>query len=229
MLRSLKKMTWVAVGADTEDQSRIDIHQAVVAIVQAAGRPLSTGEIKERLTAVRGVNEFFQIIPIDPLIRLQPGQWGINDRDIRLSRYEQRELVERLADILDEKQSGIHASELPSVLPFQDCAPDAFLSIASQDSRFKIAQGRYVYLAEWGNPRRETIAYAVSSILENAAGPLTLEEIAGLVKSRIGRKIEKLVISGALQALEAEFDDATGKWRLGSAPADEGEDDANPT
>lgn len=226
MLRSLKKMTWVAVGADTDDQSRIDLHQAVVAIVQAAGRPLSTGEIKERLTAVRGVNEFFQISPIDPLIRLQPGRWGINDRDVRLSRYEQRELVERLADVLDEKQSGVHASELPSVLPLQDCAPDAFFSIASQDPRFKIAQGRYVYLAEWGSARRETIAHAVLSVLENAAGPLALEEIAGLVKSRVGRKIDKLVISGAVQALEAEFDDATGKWSLGNASADEDEDDA---
>jgi len=72
-------MTWIAAAADTDDQSRIDVHQAVVAIVQAAGHPLSTGEIKERLTAVRGVNEFFQIFPIDPLIRVQPGRWGIND------------------------------------------------------------------------------------------------------------------------------------------------------
>jgi Bacterial RNA polymerase, alpha chain C terminal domain/Sigma-70, region 4 len=226
MLKPLGKMTWVAAGADADDQSRIDIHQAVVAIVKAAGRPLSTDEIKERLTAVRGVNEFFQIHLIDPLIRMQYRRWGINDRDVPFPRDEQRELVERLADILDKKQSGLHASELPGVLPLQDCPTDAFLSIASQDERFKIAQGRYVYLAEWGSPRRETTRQAISNVLEDAANPLTLEEIAGLVEGRIDRKIDKPVISSALQALEAEFNDATGKWSLSRPSPDDDEDGA---
>ena len=225
MLRPLGKMTWIAAGADT-DESRIDVHQAVVSIVQAAGHPLSTSEIKERLTAVRGVNEFFQISAIDPLIRVQPGLWGINDRDVPFSREEQRELVEQLVQILGEKQSGIHASELSGVLPLQDCPPDAFLSIASQDERLKIAQGRYVCFAEWESPRRETVAHAVSTVLQGAAGPLALEEIAGRVESRVGRKIDKPVISGALQALEAEFNDATGEWGLSRASADDEEDTA---
>ena len=226
MLRPLGKMTWIAAGADTDDQSRIDVHRAVVAIVQAAGRPLSTSEIKERLTAVRGVNEYFQISPIDPLVRVQPGRWGINDRDVPIPRKEQRELVQQLVNILDKKQSGIHASELSGILPLQDRSPDAFLSIASQDVRLKIAQGRYVYLAEWGSPRRETIGHAVSAVLEGAARPLALGKIARMVASRIGRKIDKPVISGALQALEAEFNDAMGEWSLNRRSTDDDEDTA---
>ena len=226
MFRPLGKMTWVAAAADTDNQSRIDVHRAVVAIVQAAGRPLSTSEIKERLTAVRGVNEFFQISPIDPLIRLQPGRWGINDRDVPIPREGQRELVQQLVHILDKKQSGIHASELSGILPLQDSLQDAFLSIASQDKRLKIAQGRYVYLTEWGSPRRETIGFAVSAVLEGAARPLALGKIARLVEYRIGRKIEKPVISGALQALEAEFNNATGEWSLSRLSTDDDEDTA---
>lgn len=226
MLRPLGKMTWVATAAGADDQSRIDVHQAVVAIVQAAGHPLNTTEIKERLTAVRGVNEFFQISPIDPLIRMQPGIWGINDRDVPIAREDQQQLVERLVQRLDEKQSGIHASELPEILQLHDCSPDAFLSITSQDKRLKIAQGRYVYLAEWESPRRETIGHAVSAVLDDAAGPLTLEEIAASVENRIGRKIGKPVISGALQALEAEFNDTTRQWSLSRPPTDDTEDAA---
>ena len=209
ILSPLGKMTWVATGQDADDQTRIEIHQAVIALVKAAGRPLSTSEIKERLTAVRGVNEYFGISPIDPLIRVQPGVWGINDRDVPLSREEQRELVEDLVRELDTKQSGIHASELSSVLPLQNCSPDAFLSIAIQDGRLKLAQGRYVYLTEWNNPRRETIGQAVSAVLEEATKPLTSEDIAILVERRVGRKCKKPVISQALQALEAEFNDST--------------------
>ena len=82
-LRPLRKMVWTTASEDTIDQTRIDIHQAVLAIVKAAGRPLSTSEIKKRLTEVRGVSEFFQIFPSGPLIRLQPGVWGISGRDLQ--------------------------------------------------------------------------------------------------------------------------------------------------
>ena len=223
MLKSLGRMTWIAVGTDSDDQSRIDVHQAVVTIIQAAGRPLCVGEIKDRLTALRGVNENFQIFPIDPLIRMESGRWGINDRDVPIPRKEQHDLILRLVNVLEKTQSGIHASELAAILPLQGFPPDAFLSIASQDERLKIAQGRYVYIAEWGGPRRETIGYAVSAILEGAARPLVLEEIARMVASRIGRKIDKPAVSVALQALEAEFNDVTGKWSLARLSTDDDE------
>lgn len=87
-LRPLRKMVWTAASEDTIDQTRIDIHQAVLAIVKAADRPLSTREIKKRLTEVRGVSEFFQIFPSGPLIRLQPGVWGISGRDTQDSNVE---------------------------------------------------------------------------------------------------------------------------------------------
>ena len=226
ILNPLGKMIWAEAGRDTDDRTRIDIHQAVIAIIKTAGCPLSTDEIKERLTAVRGVNEFFQIFPVDPLIRIQPGVWGINDRDVPWSREEQAELVEELIQMLKEQQRGIHASELSRVLPLQDFPPNAFLSLSAQDGRLKIARGRYVYLAEWGSPRRETIGHAVSVVLEKTSKPLTLDEIISLVERRVSRKCDRLVISGALQALEAEFDEKTRKWSLNTPPSGDGDEGA---
>ena len=225
MLSPFGKMTWAQAGQDTDDRTRIDIQQAVIAIVKAAGRPLSTGEIKERLTALRGVNEFFQIVPVDPLIRIQPGIWGINDRDVPLSRGEQAELVEELIQILDERQRGIHASELSGLLLLKDCPPDALLSLTVRDGRLRVSKGRYVYLAGWGSPRRETIGHAASAVLENASKPLTLDEIVSLVERRVGRECDRPVISGALQALEAEFDEMTREWSLNTPPSGDGDDD----
>ena len=74
--------------------------------------------------------------------------------------------------MLEERHRGIHASELSGILPLEHCSPSAFLSIAAQDGRLKIAQGGYVCLAEWEGPRRETIGNTVSVVLEKTNEPL---------------------------------------------------------
>ena len=108
--------------------------------------------------------------------------------------------MEELIQILEEDQRGVHASELPGVLLLKECPADAFLSLAAQDGRLKVAKGRYVYLAKWDGPRRETTGHAVSAVLENASESLTLDEIVSLVERRVGRKCDRPVISNALRA-----------------------------
>ena len=125
---------------------------------------------------------------------------------------------------LKARQSGIHSSEMRSVLPLGDCSPDALLSIAAQDRRLKVSQGRYIYLTAWGNPRRETISKAVSAVLENTSKPLALEEIVALVEHRVGRKCEKPTIYGVLRALEAESDQVTREWSLNLSAIDDDDD-----
>ena len=151
LLIPLKRMAWTTV--DNDETHRINLTQAIVTIIKDAGHPLSADEIKKRLTTMRGVNDSFCIQLIDPLIRVQPGVWGINDRDAYLSRKKQKVLIKNLVDKLNEKQSGIHISELSSVLPLQKCPPYTFLSIASQDERLKLSQRKYIYLTQWGSPK----------------------------------------------------------------------------
>ena len=75
-----------------------------------------------------------------------------------------------------------------------------------------MSQGRYIYLTEWGDPRRETVLKAVSTVLDNASEPLALEEIVTLVEHRVGRKCEKPTISAILRVLEVELDEGTQQW-----------------
>ena len=85
VLKSLGRMIWAHVSAVDDDATRINLHQAVVSLVKDAGHPLTTNEIIQKLTRIRGVSEHFQIFPNDPLIRLRPGVWGIKDRDAPLA------------------------------------------------------------------------------------------------------------------------------------------------
>jgi hypothetical protein len=91
-LKRLGRMIWKEVDT-SDDVSRIDVRQAVISLLQQAGRPLQTDEIRQRLIALRGVNEHFQIATVDPVLRVGVGLWGLNDRDISIKRPNQPRLV----------------------------------------------------------------------------------------------------------------------------------------
>ena len=55
----------------------------------------------------------------------------------------------------------------------------------------RVNQAQYLYLAEWGEPRRETISEAVAAILSTASGPVNLDEIAATVETRVRRHCDR--------------------------------------
>lgn len=224
-LQWLHRMTWVAKGSATSEQSRIDIHQAIVSFVKAAGRPLSSREIKQNLAEARGINETYAISAADPLIRVGDGLWGLNDRDIPIKRNEQRILIDMLVEHLEDTQHGLFGEEIAEVLELNGCPIQTFLTIAHQDSRIKVSVGRCVYLTKWNSPRRETVGRSVEMVLQEAQEPLSLETITMLASQRMGRMCSKVQVSAALQALEAVFDDATKTWMLAGAQPDTDDDD----
>ena len=146
-----------------------------------------------------------------------------------MSSEEQAKLLEELIQILEEKQRGIHASELSDGSLLKDCPLDAFLSLVAHDGRLKIAQGRYVYLAKWGSPRREALGRALVAVLAQADKPLAFDEVVSRVERRVGRKLDRPAISGALQALDAEFNAMTKEWSMRTPPTRDAEDNAEST
>src|SRR5262249_50760379 len=71
LVRSLGRMVWVKLPAGyQESEGRIDIRQAIIAVLTDAGSALSATEIRRRLKTLRGVNNTFQIQAQDPLIRV---------------------------------------------------------------------------------------------------------------------------------------------------------------
>lgn len=216
-LRSLGRMVWTLPSGGEGETCRIDIRQAVIAAVQAAGRPLRADEIRQRLIAIRGVGESFQIFANDPLVRVG-GLWGLNDRDLPVKRAEQSLLLDRLAADLRDRGKGLHTSELENYLG-ADLDGKTILSLAAADGRFRVSPGQYLYLTDWGTPRRESVSQALVRILAAAPGAIPFEEIVRRVEPNIGRTCERTAVSAALQAIDACMD-AEGRWRLRAAPQD---------
>ena len=153
LLQRIGKMIWTIAGISEAHHRSISEVQAIINILEIAGHPLSGNEIKERMMMVRGIGNLF-IIPLrDPLIRIQPGVWGLNDRDVSISRETQKVLIEKLVIQLNKKQISIHQNELADILPLKDCSPYTFTTIAMQDKRIRMSQKKYIYLSEWNKAR----------------------------------------------------------------------------
>jgi len=213
-LRRLGRMVWTQ-SAEASDVARIDIRQAIIAVLQQAGHPLHANDIKQRLIALRGIDSHFQIFAADPLLRTAPGQWGLNDRDFSVKRPSQLALAERLVGELQQRGNGLHISELPDTLASTFPvfgSPTAVFSLASLDPRLRTDTGQYLFLAAWGESRRQSIPEAVASILESAVEAISIDHIMREVEKRVKRPCERSTVSTCLQSLNATFDPETHLW-----------------
>jgi hypothetical protein len=214
-LQELGRMVWKLGEDGVSDQARVDVREAVARIVTDAGRPLYGAEIRQRLVALRGVNQHLQISPGGPLIRIGPGLWGINDRDSVIKKRDQPRLANLLVQGLEKRGRGLHASELRAFLePVPGLTVELLFSLATLDPRLGVGVGQFVYLKEWGGSRRETITDAVQALMLASASPLNLDQIVALLNQRLDREIPRSTVSRYLQILGAVYDPLADNWSM---------------
>lgn len=146
-LNSLGRMVWTRSDASSEG-ARVDIRQAVISILQAAGGPITSTELRQRLVAVRGINQGMQFQVIDPLIKLDSQVWALNDRDITIKRSDQPAFLDGIVEKLQSRMTPVHISECASVFG-EALPPRALFCLAASDTRLRSTQDRLLTLSEW--------------------------------------------------------------------------------
>lgn len=217
----LGRLVWVlkSTGA-TGTANRIDRLQATIATIRDAGVPLTQKQIKDRISAERGLGEFFQIFPEGPLVKIDPSRWGLLDRDVRLSDVQIVELQNGLEAVLNERQNGIHLSEIQQIvdrfLPeASQLDPYCLFSLANRSNKFNSSPTDYIFLREWGNPKRMGVLEACYKVLKDADGAgITKSDGVLKVSSLIERDLtqnEQLNLFGRADGI---YDPLTKLWRL---------------
>lgn len=145
-LTSFGRMVWGNSNA-TGETARVEIRQAVIALLSHAGRPLTSSELRQRLIAVRGINHGMQFAAQDPLIKLDWTTWALNDRDISVKRPDQNAFLDDLAELLRARGSAVHVSECSALLGNR-LPPRAILCLAAPDRRFHAASSGHLSLSE---------------------------------------------------------------------------------
>ncbi len=211
----LRRMVW-GPGAEwlAGATSRLDVREAVIGLLEAQGRPMSTAEVRARLAAVRGVNQTFQIFPSDPLVRIGPGLWGLLHRDVDVAGAQH--WLALLRQALQQRQTGLHLSELPGVSGLESAGGatlDAAWMAVAETAGIRVDRGQYAYLAEWGESRRLAVPDAVKSAFEDV-GPtgVFFDDICLRVNALTQRQVPSGHISQALRGMELSYDPVSRLW-----------------
>lgn len=215
---SLGRMMWTTQGAGAKGSAhRIDVRQAVISLLQTEGRPLSAGEIRDRLSAERGLNKYFQIPQGESLIRVASGKWGLIERDVPFSPEERSELERLLHEALIARGKALHVSEIEGVLKHSislsaDVDPMLIADLVQRNRVMSLARGGLLFLAEWGDPRRPTLQQAVKDLfLSCGEHGLTMDEI----HEELERLVERPLVRASLPSCcddVADFSPATNRW-----------------
>jgi len=195
----LNKNIWARTDSGQLPTDRVDMADAFTKILEDAGKPLKGKEIKAKLEAIRGVHESLQIQSTERMLQVGPDTWGLVDRDVGISIEEQNIFFNELYNFLNQKQKGIHVTEVDSFLKETSCSyiqVDAYalLNLAQRDPRFYLGQSMFLGLADWGeDTRRFTFSGAIRKILESMHRPMSTSEINAQVEMLTGLDLDSSV------------------------------------
>lgn len=93
--------------------------------------------------------------------------------------------------------------------------PTAILSLAQRSGRLSVSVGDYLFLPEWGEPRRMQKSQAIVEAIKQAgSNGLRASEIVISASTILGRPVERETIYHALTSAGARFDGTMQRWIL---------------
>lgn len=219
-LSSLGRMVWAASSDSilgTAD--RINVWQAAVSMLQQHGRPMSTQELREKISKARGLGATFQIHQADPVIQVGEGLWGILWRDVPFAESDAEKIVSEMEKVIRAKSSGLHTSEIVAALTETSSIaakvkdPRLLVALGQRSGRLKSGRGGYVYLPEWEGPRRLTAYEAIEEAFKGMqpAGGTTIQ-VAKRASGLLGREIPLANTAPVLMSIGAIYDSSVGLW-----------------
>jgi hypothetical protein len=161
--------------ADAESfEKRVDVSEAVESILENAGRPLTTRQIKSELSRWRGTSSLMlQLKANERVVRIAPATFGLLDRDVPLSLLDQDTLLTAIVTHLTELGRGLSQDDLSDFLSnngFDVPNPYLILTIAPREPRLNTYRGSVLGLSEWGESRHVSIRKAVEQAIEDLGG-----------------------------------------------------------
>jgi len=199
---------------------RIEFSQFIEAVLDRSPEPMRSEDIIHKVSSDRGLSNFTQIIPLGRIVSTGRSIWGLLDKHLGLSDKDYETLVSEIVSILQAKGTGLSAVELISELSPDSVAnrfsnnPYVIFSLCTKSKRCK-KDDDFIYLREWGEPRRTTMRSAVIHVLsEMPTEGLVIRDIVFKSSKLYGQDLVKENIYAVMRNAGATYDEDSGKWQF---------------
>lgn len=108
----------------------------------------------------------------------------------------------------------MHISEVATDLgrPWREITPQIVFSLGTMNERLKVSVGQFLYLSEWGEPRRETVFQIVQRLVDGATGSFTTNEVIREVERESTLPIDTSQVSACIRSAGATYDSISRTW-----------------
>lgn len=199
---------------------RIEFSQFIEAVLDRSPEPMRSEDIIHKVSSDRGLSNFTQIIPLGKIVSTGRSTWGLLDKHLGLSERDYQILVNEVVSILQAKEVGLSGEELVLELSPDSVAsrfsdnPYVIFSLCTKSKRCK-KDDDFIYLREWGDPRRTTMRGAVIQVLsEMPTEGLSIRDIVFKSSELYGQSLVKENIYAVMRNAGATYDEDSGKWQF---------------
>lgn len=217
-LEYLGRLVWKMREDEGGPSSRLGIRDLAIGLLREAGVPLTTRQLRDGISKVRGVNAtLFMLQPGEGIARIGANKWGLIARDFG-------PMASRGADIdllyaaLSERNTAVDEEDIAAIDGLSgDLSPRQLIGLAQMDSRFRMFRGGFVGCAEWNSSGRiaetETLR-ALRTVIPRGAEvlPNAGEELQADLERALGRPVSRERMWRALNAAGYEWSRARFSW-----------------
>ena len=217
----LKRMVYSLKNEDSSGSKtkRIEFGQFIEAVLDRSPTPMRADDLIKQVSSDRGLSNFSQILPLGRIVSTGRSTWGLLDKHLELTERDYGALVNDVVSILHTKCVGLTGEELIANLPPNSVAkrfsdnPHVIFSLCTKSKQCK-KDDLFLYLREWGEPRRITSRNAVFQVISSMPPEgLTIRDIVSKTIDLYGHDLVKENIYMVMKNFGATYDEETGAWR----------------
>lgn len=198
-----------------DSERRVFVHDAIEALLQAAGEPMLRTELVERLDQQMGMSTHGLIALQRPqFVRVDLDRVGLLARDVPGGAAAITEACAHLEAVLARRGRGLsefHAhQELAALSPiYQSWSVPLTMSVLRADGRFRMSMSGAVGLAIWDSTRVPTRLELVRSALAEAGGHVSVEAVLARIEAHYGDRPARPALHALAMNARASVD---GEW-----------------
>jgi hypothetical protein len=216
-LRYLGKWSWKIKSAGDEDAERLHMRIAIYDALKTAGGALRIEELQDLVSQARGIGDIFNVHPNELYSRVDPGTWGLLDRDFILSLPEQENLKNHLLTEFTVSGRSLHKTELLQAItglnPPEELTDNQVLGVLIADPRFKSWHGGFVGLSSWSDSGRKSLTVVLKELAESVTDAIGTDEVVAWVRTELGHDFNRYSISIYLNKYGLLYDRDAGVWK----------------